>query len=95
MAVDAMEVLITHPDVDTFLLVAGDGDYSPLVQRLREWGKRVVGIGTRASASSRLVAVCSEQPAARRTRAKQPAAKQPATAAHPVRTRPRAGGTCS
>jgi uncharacterized LabA/DUF88 family protein len=60
MAVDAMEVLITHPDVGTFLLVAGDGDYSPLVQRLREFGKWVVGVGTQASASSRLVAVCSE-----------------------------------
>jgi uncharacterized LabA/DUF88 family protein len=60
MAVDAMEVLITHPDVGTFVLVAGDGDYSPLVQRLREFGKWVVGVGTRASASSRLVAVCSE-----------------------------------
>ena len=60
MAVDAMEVLMTHPDVGTFLLVAGDGDYSPLVQRLREWGKWVVGVGTKASASSRLVAVCSE-----------------------------------
>jgi uncharacterized LabA/DUF88 family protein len=60
MAVDAMEVLITHPDVGTFLLVAGDGDYSPLVQRLREFGKRVVGVGTRASASKRLIAVCSE-----------------------------------
>jgi len=60
MAVDAMEVLITHPDVGTFLLVAGDGDYSPLVLRLREFGKWVVGVGTRASASSRLVAVCSE-----------------------------------
>jgi uncharacterized LabA/DUF88 family protein len=60
MAVDAMEVLITHPDVGTFVLVAGDGDYSPLVQRLREFGKWVVGVGTKASASSRLVAVCSE-----------------------------------
>jgi uncharacterized LabA/DUF88 family protein len=60
MAVDAMEVLITHPDVGTFVLVAGDGDYSPLVQRLREFGKWVVGVGTEASASSRLVAVCSE-----------------------------------
>jgi uncharacterized LabA/DUF88 family protein len=60
MAVDAMEVLITHPEVGTFLLVAGDGDYSPLVQRLREFGKWVVGVGTKASASSRLVAVCSE-----------------------------------
>ncbi|HTW04910.1 MAG TPA: NYN domain-containing protein [Streptosporangiaceae bacterium] len=60
MAVDAMEVLITHPDVGTFVLVAGDGDYSPLVQRLREFGKWVVGVGTEASASNRLVAVCSE-----------------------------------
>jgi uncharacterized LabA/DUF88 family protein len=60
MAVDAMEVLITHREVGTFLLVAGDGDYSPLVQRLREFGKRVVGVGTKASASARLVAVCSE-----------------------------------
>jgi uncharacterized LabA/DUF88 family protein len=53
MAVDAMEVLITHPDVGTFMLVAGDGDYSSLVQRLREFGKRVVGVGTKASASAR------------------------------------------
>jgi uncharacterized protein (TIGR00288 family) len=60
MAVDAMEILITHPDIGTYLLVAGDGDYSPLVQRLREFGKHVVGVGTEASASPRLVSVCSE-----------------------------------
>src|ERR1700726_4451319 len=60
MAVDAMETLIVHPDVSVFVLVAGDGDYSPLVQRLREFGKWVVGVGTKASTSSRLVAVCSE-----------------------------------
>jgi uncharacterized protein (TIGR00288 family) len=60
MAVDAMELLITHPDVEVFILVAGDGDYSPLVQRLREFGKRVVGVGTEATASKRLVSVCSE-----------------------------------
>ena len=60
MAVDAMEALITHPQIDTFVLVAGDGDYTPLVQRLREYGKRVIGVGTQASASPRLVAVCSE-----------------------------------
>ncbi|MFD9889739.1 NYN domain-containing protein [Amycolatopsis sp. NPDC059027] len=60
MAVDAMETLITHPDIGTYLLVAGDGDYSPLVQRLREFGKHVVGVGTEASASPRLVSVCSE-----------------------------------
>jgi hypothetical protein len=60
MAVDAMETLITHPEISVYVLVAGDGDYSPLVQRLREFGKTVIGIGTEASASPRLVAVCSE-----------------------------------
>src|ERR1700735_610750 len=60
MAVDAMEVLITHPDVGTFMLVAGDGDYSPLVQRLREFGKYVVGVGTKASARPRLAGGCAE-----------------------------------
>ncbi|PJE93807.1 NYN domain-containing protein [Streptomyces carminius] len=60
MAVDAMETLIAHPDVTVFVLVAGDGDYTPLVQRLREYGKWVVGVGTDASASRRLVSVCSE-----------------------------------
>ncbi len=60
MAVDAMETLITHPEVSVFVLVAGDGDYTPLVQRLREFGKHVVGVGTEANASPRLVSVCSE-----------------------------------
>jgi hypothetical protein len=43
-----------------FILVSGDGDYSPLVQRLREFGKWVVGVGTEANASRKLVSVCSE-----------------------------------
>ena len=60
MAVDAMETLIVHPEVSVFVLVSGDGDYSPLVQRLREFGKWVVGVGTEANASRKLVAVCSE-----------------------------------
>src|SRR6476620_11893247 len=60
MAGDAMETLIVHPEISVFVLVSGDGDYSPLVQRLREFGKHVVGVGTEASASPRLVSVCSE-----------------------------------
>jgi NYN domain/OST-HTH/LOTUS domain len=60
MAVDAMETLITHPEITVYILVAGDGDYSPLVQRLREFGKVVIGVGTEASASRRLVSVCTE-----------------------------------
>src|SRR4029077_9414631 len=60
MAVDAMETLIVHPEVSVFILVSGDGDYSPLVQRLREFGKWVVGVGTEANASRKLLSVCSE-----------------------------------
>ena len=48
-----------HPEISVFILVSGDGDYSPLVQRLREFGKWV-GVGTEANASRKLVAVCSE-----------------------------------
>ncbi|MDQ3151421.1 MAG: NYN domain-containing protein [Actinomycetota bacterium] len=59
MAVDAMETLIAHPDVGVFILVTGDSDYSPLVARLREHGKHVVGVGTEPNASARLVSVCS------------------------------------
>ncbi|MCW2916400.1 MAG: hypothetical protein JWN52_4468 [Actinomycetia bacterium] len=60
IAVDAMETLISHPVVTVFVLVTGDSDFSPLVQRLREFGKWVVGVGTEANASRRLVSICSE-----------------------------------
>ncbi|GAA3118677.1 NYN domain-containing protein [Planomonospora alba] len=60
IAVDAMEVLFTRAEIASFVLVTGDSDYAPLVMRLREYGKYVVGVGTQASASQRLVAVCSE-----------------------------------
>ncbi|MFN2496456.1 MAG: NYN domain-containing protein [Pseudonocardiaceae bacterium] len=60
MAVDAMETLITHPAVGAFVLVTGDSDFSPLVSRLREFGKHVIGVGAETAASARLVAVCSE-----------------------------------
>jgi hypothetical protein len=60
MAVDAMETLIARPDVAVFVLVTGDGDYTPLVRRLREFGTRAVGVGTEATASRRLSLVCSE-----------------------------------
>jgi uncharacterized LabA/DUF88 family protein len=60
LSVDAMEMLITHPEIGVFILVTGDSDFTPLVQRLREFGKHVVGVGTETSAGSRLVSVCSE-----------------------------------
>lgn len=59
LAVDAMETLMTHPGVGVFILVTGDSDYTPLVTRLREHGKQVVGVGTKSSVSHRLVSVCT------------------------------------
>ncbi|WP_174186470.1 NYN domain-containing protein [Nocardia barduliensis] len=61
LAVDAMETLIAHADIGVFVLVTGDSDFTPLVQKLREFGKHVIGIGTNeATTSARLVSVCSE-----------------------------------
>jgi uncharacterized LabA/DUF88 family protein len=60
MTVDAMETLIIHPSVEAFVLVSGDSDFSPLVSKLREFGKHVIGVGAETAASARLVAVCSE-----------------------------------
>lgn len=51
LAVDAMETLMTHPEVGVFILVAGDSDDTPLVGRLREYGKHIIGVGTQAHAS--------------------------------------------
>jgi uncharacterized protein (TIGR00288 family) len=60
MAVDAMETLIVHPEIVVYVLVTGDSDFTPLVRRLREFGKWVVGVGAEANASRRLVSVSSE-----------------------------------
>ncbi|WP_218007632.1 NYN domain-containing protein [Nocardia vinacea] len=61
LAVDAMETLITHGEIGVFVLVTGDSDFTPLVQKLREFGKHVIGVGTNEnSTSARLVSVCSE-----------------------------------
>lgn len=51
ITVDATETLIIHPEINVFVLVSGDGDYTPLVQRLREYGKHVVGVGTESNAN--------------------------------------------
>jgi NYN domain-containing protein/OST-HTH/LOTUS domain-containing protein len=60
LAVDAMETLMTHPEVGVFVLVTGDSDYTPLVGRLREYGKHVIGVGAQPNASTHLVQACSE-----------------------------------
>lgn len=60
LVVDAMEIAYTRPHVDTFVLLSGDSDFTPLVMRLKELDKRVIGIGTRGSTSRLLVECCDE-----------------------------------
>ncbi len=60
LVVDAMEIAFTRAHVDTFVLLSGDSDFTPLVMRLKELDKRVIGIGTRGSTSRLLLECCDE-----------------------------------
>ncbi len=60
MVVDAMELAFTKAHVDTFALISGDSDFSPLVSKLRENGKRTVGVGVKKSTSHLLIDNCDE-----------------------------------
>jgi uncharacterized protein (TIGR00288 family) len=59
LAVDAMDILYTRP-VDTFVLVTADSDFAKLARRLREGGKRVVGMGSRKRVGRALVQSCDQ-----------------------------------
>lgn len=60
LAVDAMEIAYTREFVDTFVILSGDSDFTPLVQRLKELNRSVIGIGTRGSTSRLIANVCDE-----------------------------------
>lgn len=60
MVVDALELAFTKDYIDTFVVVSGDSDFTPLVLKMRELDKRVIGIGTRSSTSRLLVNACDE-----------------------------------
>jgi uncharacterized protein (TIGR00288 family) len=60
MAVDAVELSFERDYITTFVLGTGDSDFSPLVNKLRERDKRVIGIGLRGSTSPLLAAACDE-----------------------------------
>lgn len=57
---DAMEIAYTRDYIDTFVILSGDSDFTPLVQRLKELNKSVIGIGTRGSTSRLIANVCDE-----------------------------------
>ena len=60
MVVDALDLCYTKPHVDTFVIISGDSDFSPLVSKLRENDKDVIGCGVKNSTSDLLIANCDE-----------------------------------
>ncbi len=60
LAIDAMELVFTRPEIGTFILLSGDSDFSMLVIKLKEYGKYVIGVGIRESASDLLIQNCDE-----------------------------------
>ena len=96
MVVDALDLCYTKAHVDTFVILSGDSDFSPLVSKLRENNKVVIGVGVKNSTSDLLIANCDEfiyyddlvrEEEAKRTRA---ARKAPAKAAAGAAKKPAA-----
>src|SRR5688572_26215902 len=84
MVVDALDLCYTKAHVDTFVILSGDSDFSPLVSKLRENAKTVIGVGVKNSSSDLLIANCDEfiyyddlvrESETKRARRKQPAKK--------------------
>lgn len=97
MVVDALDLCYTKEHIDTFVIVSGDSDFSPLVSKLRENAKSVIGIGVKNSTSDLLMNNCDEfifyddlvperQPVRRRPRRgrSKPASAQPEKPAAPL-----------
>ena len=60
MVVDALDLCHSKQHIDTFALISGDSDFSPLVSKLKENNKRVIGCGVKSSTSDLLIANCDE-----------------------------------
>src|SRR6266540_1307552 len=60
MVVDALDLCYTKSHVDTFVIVSGDSDFSPLVSKLRENDKTVIGVGVKNSSSDLFISNCDE-----------------------------------
>jgi len=60
LCVDAIDLCYSKEHIDTFVIVSGDSDFSPLVSKLKENGKRVIGLGMKESSSNLLIDNCDE-----------------------------------
>jgi uncharacterized protein (TIGR00288 family) len=103
MVVDALDLCYTKGHVDTFAIISGDSDFSPLVSKLRENAKTVIGVGVKNSTSDLFINNCDEfiyyddlvRDEPRRTRGRSSsgsAAPKPAGAALPSTPAPEKGG---
>jgi len=84
MVVDALDLCYTKSHVDTFVIISGDSDFSPLVSKLRENNKTVIGVGVKKSSSDLLIANCDEfiyYDDLVREKQKRPARRKPASTA--------------
>src|SRR3546814_4379826 len=61
LVVDALDLCYTKPHIDSFVIISGDSDFSPLVSKLRENNKTVIGFGVKNSTSELLTANCHER----------------------------------
>ena len=60
LSVDAVEICLTKEHIDTFAILSGDSDFSPLVAKLKEFGRRVIGVGMQEATSPLLAENCDE-----------------------------------
>lgn len=91
MVVDALDLCYTKSHIDSFVIVSGDSDFSPLVSKLRENNKNVIGVGVKKSTSDLLISNCDEfifyddlvreTVGRRKPKTPRPAAKAPAVKA--------------
>jgi uncharacterized protein (TIGR00288 family) len=89
LVVDALDLCYTKSHVDTFVIISGDSDFSPLVSKLRENNKTVIGVGVKSSTSDLLIANCDEfiyyddlvRDSEKKRRSRRKTATKPATSA--------------
>ena len=96
MVVDALDLCYTKTHVDSFVIISGDSDFSPLVSKLRENNKTVIGVGVKSSTSDLLISNCDEfiyyDDLVRQNEKKQRARRKPAAkpASEAQKSQPRA-----
>lgn len=99
MVVDALDLCYTKAHVDLFVIISGDSDFSPLVSKLRENNKKVIGMGVKNSSSDLLIENCDEyifyDDLVRDKRKSKKAEKSKASARQGAKSRTSSGGSSS